>query len=485
MEQKDKGHVPETLQQKSSALVPPTPASQSDGTVLPTTQPSQATKPSHSSLTGGTSHVAEEEVKRIDVNVGGTNTDNTLSATSASTATPSASPSVASLSSPAPASESISPVLAAASLVAVCSSPQIPVQGTPLASVSGAKPVAELNALPGICSEKANSDAASSERDVDSKPTEPAGESNVKDAKEAVEIDPKETASKPQEMSGKDSTSSAESKIASTVHNEKTGSLQNKTEAQAQEESNVAKGQDEVGVVPQASSQSVSQSIPQITPQVSPEISNASAKVVSPATLTSVSSGETCVTTKIFPQCSSSSSVVMSSSVKVTRQGPSENLSTVTSKGAPQSASNISIKVTPMKPVSREASESTVKVTSKTGLQGSSKGEAQKSTSPGVSSAPHSVAKQATQGTSGGVTHLAVVTTASSSSCQPSKTKLSVTTETPRPAAVKAFQHLPSGMTASSSKQFSAITSIVTKEASKDSKADLAKAQDQGDSAKL
>lgn len=138
-----------------------------------------------------------------------------------------------------------------------------------------------------------------------------------------------------------------------------------------------------------------------------------------------------------------------------------------------------------MKPVSREASESTVKVTSKTGLQGSSKGEAQKSTSPGVSSAPHSVAKQATQGTSGGVTHLSVVTTASSSSCQPSKAKLSVTTETPRPAAVKAFQHLPSGMTASSSKQFSAITSIVTKEASKDAKTDLAKAQDQGDSAKL
>ena len=494
LEQDDKVDVPEALQQKSSALVPPATSSQTEEAVPTTPQPTQATTSSHSSLPSDTLSTGSEKMD-IDSHEG----NSELSVTSASTTTSSASSIVASVSASTPASESISPGLAAASLVAVCSSPQIPLQGTPLASISSTTTqVADLKSMPGTSTEQQGIDNVSlesSKSDVDSKVAAAVatGEGSVKGTKEEEEVDQKSTALKPPEMTEK-RLSSPESDSATTGQTDRTGSLTKQVEQT--DESNVTKGKEE-GRLPASLSQTTTQTVPQGSSQrtspadASHETSSTSSKVVSPTALKGPSGSTSQVTGKIASSCSSNTSRVTSpAAVKVTPQDSSDNLSTVISKGAPQGAANISTKVTSsalIKVSPQDSCDNASKMSSKSAQHGVPKGEAHKApcSSQSVSPVPHSFAKQATHVTSSGVVHPSQTTAASSSAPQPSKTKPVINSETQRPTAVKPFQHLPAGMTASSSKQFSAIASVVTKESSKDPKTDPGKTQDQGDSAKL
>ena len=115
----------------------------------------------------------------------------------------------------------------------------------------------------------------------------------------------------------------------------------------------------------------------------------------------------------------------------------------------------------------RESSENTPNTSSRGVSQVLPKGDTQKASSQGV-------VKQSVQVTLGSsLRPFQVPTTATTAPVtQPSKTKLLVTSDIPRPSGMKAFQHLPSGMTSSSSKQFSAITSVASKDTGKDLKAD-------------
>lgn len=493
LEQEDKADVPEALQQKSSALVPPATSSQTEEAVPATPQPTQATTSSHSSLPSDTLSTGSE---KMDIDSRDGNSE--VSVTSASTTASSASSIVASVSASTPASESISPCLAAASLVAVCSSPQIPLHGTPLASISGTTTqVADLKSLPGTSTEQQGIDNVSSESsksDVDSKAAAAAtGEGSVKDTKEEEDVYHKSTALKPPEMTEK-GLSSPGSESATTGQSDRTGSLTKQVEQT--EESNVPKGKEE-GRLPASLSQTTTQTVPQGSSQrtsqvdASHETFSTPSKVVSPTALKSPSGSTSQVTGNIVSPCSSNTSRVTSpTAVKVTPQDSSDNLSTVISKGATQGAANISTKVTSsasIKVAPQDSCDNASKMASKSAQPGVPKGEAHKApcASQSVSPVPNSFAKQATHVTSSGVVHPSQTTAASSSAPQPSKTKPVINSETPRPSAVKPFQHLPSGMTASSSKQFSAITSVVTKETSKDPKTDPGKTQDQGDSAKL
>ena len=479
LEQKDKPDVPEALQQKSSALVPPSITDQSDETATPSSEVHQDT----SSLPSA-SLAAGPEKMDIDGNDSARKTDGEckVSTNSACAVSPTALPSVASVSDP---SESISPGLAAASLVAVCSSPQLPLHGAPLSSISGLKQsaVKDSKSSPAISGDQqsiGNAPSVNTQGDADSKLPDATGEESIKDTKEeATAVELKATVSNPQEMTEKDSFTPVPSKDSDSA-------------AKQPEELDVAKDKKE-GHGPASASQPVSQTVAQVcTPVISQGTSSASSKVISP-------------TAKIVPQNFSEDSVQVISksasqgaykvtspiSIKALPLESSENPSKVTSKSTSYSTSNI-LKVTSSattKVVPRESLQEPSQVAPKSTLQSSSKGashETHKTTVQGNSSALHTVVKQTSLVTSG--VHPSQSTTASSTPSQPSKTntaKPHITSDTPRSAPVKPFQHLPSGMTSSSSKQFSAITSVLNKESSKDSKTELAKPKDQGDLGKL
>ena len=496
LEQEDKADVPEALQQKSSALVPPADTTQTDNAVPTTFQPPQTTALSHSSMPSDTSSAGSEKMDIDGSDCGSADGSAKLpSSPRPVTVASSTSSSVASVSSPAPASESISPGLAAASLVAVCSSPQIPLQGTPLASISSTKP----SSVAGTSGEQQSIGEASSgstKIGVDTK-----GDS-IKDVKEMKGVDTKNTVLNTQEMTKKDSCLSDSNSITNDVKSEKTRSPTN-DHGQAKVDLNVSKGKDE-GRDPLPASHSVSQSIAQGTSQVvtSHGSSSTSPKVTLPTTSsegtlqiasksalqgTSNTSRVTSPTpVKGAPQVAAShgtsnttSKVISPTALKITPNASSEFPLKDASKSATQDTSNISSKVTSsIKVAPKESSENSSKVLSKGASQGAPKAEAHKTTPQGTSPTLHTVPKQTTQVPSSGFLHTSQSAATSSSTSQPSKSQSAkplISSETPRPP----FQHLPSGMTASSSKQFSAITSIVSKETSKDSKADPAKSQDQ------
>jgi len=498
LEQEDKADVPEALQQKSSALVPPADTTQTDNAVPTTSQPPQTTALSHSSMPSDTSSAGSEKMDIDGSDCGSTDGSAKLPSSSGPvTVASSTSSSVASVSSPTPASESISPGLAAASLVAVCSSPQIPLQGAPLASISSTKP----SSVAGTSGEQQSIGEASSgstKVGVDTK-----GDS-IKDVKEMKGVDTKNTVLNTQEMTKKDSCLSDSNSITNDVNSEKTRSPTN-DHGQTKVDLNVSKGKDE-GRDPLPASHSVSQSIAQGTSEVvtSHGSSSTSPKVTLPTTSsegtlqiasksvlqgTSNTSRVTSPTpVKGAPQVAAShgtsnttSKVISPTALKITPNASSEKTLKDASKSVTQDTSNISSKVTSsssIKVAPKESSENSSKVLSKGASQGAPKAEAHKTTPQGTSPTSHTVQKQTTQVISSGFLHTSQSATTSSSTSQPSKSQSAkplVSSETPRPP----FQHLPSGMTASSSKQFSAITSIVSKETSKDSKADPAKSQDQ------
>ena len=440
--------VPEALQQKSSALVPPTTSDQMDISGPATTEPQQTTATTAAAPVAAAaaasslpstqlSNTLSTSPEKMEVDTDDKKPDDDskkLSSNSAASATETSSSfarsSAASASKPGLASESISPGLAAASLVAVCSSPQLPLQGTPLASVSSSQQssVSDSKSLPSN-SDKEHSvgDAPSeaSKADADSKLPYVKPESDATSNKGAEKIDSvdlKSTKAIP-----------SDTNITTNDPTQRPNVHPNQPE-QLKLTLNVESKPKEETKLKASTSPPVSQTITQGTP-----IQAAPSHGTSTPTTSSITT----------PQ------VV----TKTPSTEPSEKPSKAISKGTSQGASPAVLNEPP-----------------KTMPQG---------TLPVVLN----LTKQPPLATSASSVHIPQPTTASSSTGQPLKTintKPSVTSETHRPAPIKTFQHLPAGMTAASSKQFSSvIPSVSCKETNKDSKTDPVKSQDQSNSNKL
>ena len=421
--------VSEALQQKSSALVSPDTSGQSVDSGLITAEPQQGagtSSPPTTQISNAPSTTPEK--MEVDNNDEKTGVDaKELPSNSASGADTTVRLSGASGPTPDLASESISPGLAAASLVAVCSSPQVPSQGTPLASVSGAQQssVTDSKSLPSSSDKDQGVGSCPAERskaDVESKAPDVKPEGDSTDAKE------------------NEKQVSIDRKVADTC---------------SADANNTAK----------FSSQKPA------SPGKQREQPNVTSNVVSKPT-----EGSTTV-------LASTSSPVSQSATQVTTQvAPSLGTLGTSSKTTPQVVT---------KPPSTEPSEKTSQVVSKSTSQGASTGvlhEPPKVTSRGTSPTGSTISKQAPPVTSPSSVHPTPSTTTSSSAAQPLKTtttKPSITSETHRATPIKTFQHLPAGMTAASSKPFRAITSISSKETSKDTKTDPVKPQEPSTSTKV
>lgn len=425
--------VSEALQQKSSALVAPDISGQSVDSGPVTAEPQQAAATSSLPTTQiSNSPSTTPEKMEIDNNdeksfVDGKN----LPSDSASAAETTVSSSGA--SGPTPglklATESISPGLAAASLVAVCSSPQVPLQGTPLASVSGAQPSS-------VTGSKSLPSSGDKEGSVSSVPAEGS----------KADVEPKAPDVKPVGNS------------ADVKENEKQVSIDSKaTDTCSTDTNNTA---------------NVSSQKP-ASPGKQPDQLKATPNVVSKPK-------------EDATQVSASTSLPASQSVTQGITQAASSHGTCTPSTSSKSASPVLTKPPPT-----EASEKASQVVSKGTSQGSSPAalhEPPKSTSRGTSPTGPTIAKQTPLVTSANSVHSPQSTTASSSlghQLKTASTKPLITSETHRAAPIKTFQHLPAGMTAASSKPFRAITSIPSKETNKDTKTDPVKPQEPSTSTKL
>ncbi|KAL9967884.1 hypothetical protein ACROYT_G026188 [Oculina patagonica] len=402
--------VPEALQQKSSALLSSTPSTSSEKMEV-----------------DNTDEKTDADVKTLSSSSAASATESSSSTSSSQAAAP----------KPGLALENISPGLAAASLVAVCSSPQVPLQGTPLASVSGSQRsvVTDCKLLTSNTDKEQSASSAPSEAskvdveskapDVDSKPACDA--TNIKEAekKEKESVDLKST-----------KTSSSETNNAAHAPSQRPVSPEKQPE-QLKATLNVASKPKEGTKVPASTSPPVSQTIAQAATQPTP----------SQGTCTPSTSSNT------TPQ------VVTKTPSMESFEKPSKVISKSASQGALPATLHEPPKATP---------------------QGTFQG-----TSPAVPI----VTKQTPLVTSASLVQPPQSTTVSSSAGQPLKAisaKPLITSETHRPAPKKTFQHLPAGMTAASSKQFSSvIPAVSSKETNKDSKTDPMKSQEQNKETKL
>ena len=420
--------VSEALQQKSSALVPPDTSGQSVDSGPVTVEPQQAAATSSlPSTQHSNSSSTSSEKMEVDSNDEKTDVDaKKLPSKSASAAeTSSVSSSGASGASPGLASESISPVLAAASLVAVCSSPQVPLQGTPLASVSSVQQssVADLKSSPSSSVSIAPTEGSKAEVESKAPDVKPVDDStDVKENEKQVSIDPKAT-----------DTSSSDTNNTANVSSQKPASLGKQHEQSKVTPNVVSKSKEDSTEMPASTSLPVSQSVTQGATQAA-------------------SSHGTCT-----PSASSKTTPQVVTKPPPTE--PSEKAPQVISKSTSQGALPAVLHEPP------------------------------KGTSQGTSPTAPATAKQAPLVTSASLVHPPQSTTPSPSAGQPLKTssitKPSITSETHRTAPIKTFQHLPAGMIAASSKQFRAITSIPSKETNKDTKTDPVKPQEPSTSTKL
>ncbi|CAH3017424.1 unnamed protein product, partial [Porites evermanni] len=433
LELKDQPDVPEALQQKSIALLPPPTTDQTEETTTISSEPQQdSTSIVTDSLSAGSEKLG------VDVS-----DDTRKSATEgAVTAASSTRSNAESASDP---SESISPGFAAASLVAVCSSPQLPSQGTPLSSVSDINQSSESDnkTVPINSGDKqqSKSDASSDalKRDTERKLPEAAAEENLKGASMSTAVGQEEVSSKPQELAKTDSAADTQSVIPDS------GAEQPK---QTTAETSVTKDTTEENITPFSTS----------TSQNSASQGTLSATKVTSPTLSTASLHESSIDPAKVPSKTASSSSKVTSSA-MTKVGLGES-----SEGSPV-----------------DTSKDTMQSSTKSFIQ-----EVAKNTPPSALTAPPSAPKQVIQVPP--LVYLSQPSTASSSAPQPSKastTKGHMTSDTPRPTPVKPFQHLPSGMTSSSSKQFSAITSVISKDTNRETKTDNIKTKDPADTGKL
>ena len=465
--------MPEALQQKSSALLPPSTTDQTEETTTISSEPQQdSTSIATDSLSAGS--------EKLDVDISeGTQISATEGAVTAAASTRS---SAESASDP---SESISPGLAAASLVAVCSSPQLPSQGTPLSSVSDINQSSKSDnkAVPTTSGDKqqSKSDASSYalKRDAEHKLPEAAAEESLKGASISTAVGQEKVSSKPEELAKTDSAADTQSVIPDS------GAQQPK---QTTAETNVAKDNTEGNVTP--FSTSTSQNVTQDTSQtvVSQDILMTSSKIIPPTTKSEDSEDTVQISSKNASQGTVSATKVTSPTLSTA----SLHESSTDPAKVPSKTASSSLKVTSSamtKVGLGESPEGLPLVTSKNTLQSSTKSfiqEVPKNTPPSASTAPLTTPKQVIQVPP--LVYVSQSSTASSSVPQPSKastTKGHMTSDTPRPTPVKPFQHLPSGMTSSSSKQFSAITSVIGKDTNRETKTDNIKTKDPADTRKL
>lgn len=461
--------MPEALQQKSIALLPPPTTDQTEETTTISSEPQQdSTSIATDSLCAGS--------EKMDVDV---SDDTRKSATEgAVTAASSTRSSAESASDP---SESISPGFAAASLVAVCSSPQLPSQGTPLSSVSDMNQSSESDNKTVTTNsgdkQQSKSDASSDalKRDAERKLPEAAAEGSLKGTSLSTAVGQDEVSSKPQELAKTDSSADTQAVIPDPE-----GHQTKQTTA----ETNVAKDSTEENITP--FSTFTSQNVTQDTSQTvaSQDILMTPSKVISPTT----KSEDTEDTVQISSKSASQGTVI---ATKVTSPTLSTASSTDLAK-VPSKTASSSLKVTSSAMIKvglGESSEGSALDTSKDTMQSSTKSfiqEVAKNTPPSALTAPPNAPKQVIQVPP--LVYLSQPSTASSSAPQPAKastTKGHMTSDTPRPTPVKPFQHLPSGMTSSSSKQFSAITSVISKDTNRETKTDNIKTKDPVDTGKL
>ena len=462
--------MPEALQQKSIALLPPPTTDQKEETTTISSQPQQdSTTIATDTLSAGS--------EKLDVDV---SDDTRKSATEgAVTAASSTRSSAESASDP---SESISPGFAAASLVAVCSSPQLPLQGTPLSSVSDLNQSSESDnkTVPTNSGDKQQSktDASSYalKSDAEHKLPEAAAEKSLKGASISTAVGQDEVSSKPQELAKTDSAADTQSVIPDS------GAEQPK---QTTAETNVAKDSTEENITP--FSTSTSQHVTQDTSQTvaSQDILMTPAKMISPTTKSED-------TVQISSKSASQGTLSATKVTSPTLSTASLHESSIDPAKVPSKTASSSSKVTSSamtKVGLGESSEVSPLDTSKDTMQSSIKSfiqEVAKNTPSSALTAPPNAPKQVIQVPP--LVYLSQSSTASSSAPQPSKastTKGHMTSDTPRPTPVKPFQHLPSGMTSSSSKQFSAITSVISKDTNRETKTDNIKTKDPADTGKL
>ena len=465
--------MPEALQQKSIALLPPPITDQTEETTTISSEPQQdSTSIATDSLCAGS--------EKMDVDV----SDDTRKSTTegAVTAASSTRSSAESASDP---SESISPGFAAASLVAVCSSPQLPSQGTPLSSVSDMNQSSESDNKTVTTNsgdkQQSKSDASSDalKRDAERKPPEAAAEGSLKGTSLSTAVGQDEVSSKPQELAKTDSSADTQAVIPdSEAHQTK----------QTTAETNVAKDSTEENITP--FSTFTSQNVTQDTSQTvaSQDILMTPSKVISPTT----KSEDTEDTVQISSKSASQGTVIATKVTSPTLSTASLHESSTDLAKVPSKTASSSLKVTSSAMIKvglGESSEGSALDTSKDTMQSSTKSfiqEVAKNTPPSALTAPPNAPKQVIQVPP--LVYLSQPSTASSSAPQPAKastTKGHMTSDTPRPTPVKPFQHLPSGMTSSSSKQFSAITSVISKDTNRETKTDNIKTKDPVDTGKL
>lgn len=556
LENKDEGGVPDALQQKSSALVPPSTSCVKE-TEPAETLPSASESTLLTSVKRVTPTACPEKMEICSSGDSKVGDESTLLTVSNSATASSSSSSLATLSSISPALENISPGLAAASLVAVCSSPQIALQGTLLDSVSNAKERADVKSLTSHGNEqkRLNEDASceGAKGDVDSKPADAKKADSLPDVKDAG-VAKYYATTVSQAKDSKESDGSAFGSDNTTFRE-----TQAKGSEPVKAESSALKDQEE-GQVLEFSSKSSSQSSSQLLSEdeATPETTSASGKDAFPLESDTTRDSGKVLVKSVSQSALKNSRVTSPMSANTVRESSSETPATASSKGA-ASVSNVSTigPPAPTKASPLELSVNTPELSSKSAAQVSSKSETSSSqgtgktsltapfasakTAPrensdnapkvaprrvsqaalkghtdaslGTPNAPNTpqsastkagdisentpntssrgtsqvlprgdtqkassqgVVKQGVQVTSGGSlrTFQVPATANTAPVTQPSKTKPLVTSDIQRPSGVKAFQHLPSGMTSSSSKQFSAITSIASKDTGKDLKAD-------------
>ena len=424
--------VPEALQQKSSALVPPTTCTAGQS-VESRTVPTELQRDTDTGLPSSQSTTPSTSSEKMDIDTNDKKAevdDKELSLISVDKETSSASSVGVSGPNPGLASESISPHLAAASLVAVCSSPQLPLQGMPVASVSGIQQSVVTDSKSVPSSDVKEGSASSAPSKVSKVDADSKAEESAKKAEESTDFKEAEKQGSGS-VKSTDTCASDNNKLA-PVESQQPNSPEKQPE-QSKVTLIVAQNEDEAKMAPTVGNlPAVTQSTPQGT----------------------------------------------------TRTAPSHGALSTSSGSASQNV----IKTPPEEPSESKPSQSTTKSAS----QGPSPGvphEPPKGTSSGTSTAASTVVKPTPSVISTIPVHLTQSTPPSSLVGQPLKTagaKPLVTSETHRSAAVKSFQHLPAGMTAVSSKQFSAITSVSTKESNKDTnKVEPVKSQEQSGSAKL
>lgn len=409
--------VPEALQQKSIVLLPPSTPGQSFEAQPTTTEVQQnaATAPLSTKSTTSSASTEKMEVDSSDTKANVDDKESSSVSISVDMETSSDSLAGAAVQpNPRLALESISPGLAAASLVAVCSSPQLPLQRTPVASFSGVQQAAVTDSKVVLSSNvkgKSVSAASADETKVDADP-------KAVELKEREESGDIEEAEKQGSGTVKSKDTSDPDKLASVQPgNSETPEKQSDV---SELKLNVAQTKEEAKVTTSTvcTSPAASQTALQRTTQAAP--------------------------LQDAPNTSSSS----------TSQNTTKTQSTEPSKSMPSQGTSKSVSGGPAFDVLLEPP---------------------KGTSTCTSTAAPTVAKQAPSVTSVSSIH---PPQSNPSSLKTLSVKPLITSDPHRSAAVKSFQHLPAGMTAASSKQFSAITSVTIKETNKDgNKVEMGKSQ--------